>query len=354
MLYYAAMSRPWLPSRIGVSFLLINLAMSGLSAPSTGAAPAEPRLDVRRIRQQARSRLVLGSGSTAVEVILHAEDEKTEILEGDYCGGDKGSKEYSGNYRLIAVRKDGLVASVLYLGHRTFTQGRIDGAEEFRIPGTKHRLIAIYQYRGCNGDGVELYRIDEARQIRQVQFLNKDGVERRDVFAGPGGVETTDGQLGFCGYNNAVGGVFCDHFKFNGQDWLQTRSWLIQANPGEPVSISEARRALFEFLINLYHDRYETAAFYYGGSDDPAKPEEVSRKERAEILRQHCSTKWQTCALPQDIEFKPSDAVGVLEFEVSFLPLESKPFPAWPRSTFRLRRSGADFKVLDLPRPDNR
>ena len=348
------MDRRWLLARNGVSFLLINLAISCLPVSVTAAAPTEHSLDVRRIRQEARSRLVLGSGRTAIEVFLHAANEQVEVLRGDYCGGDKGSKRYSGNYRLIAFRKDGSASSVLDIGERVFTKGRIEGMEQFRIPGTNHRLIAIYQYRGCNGDGVEFYRIDEARQIRQVQFHNKDGIEGRDVFAGPGGVETRDGQLGFCGYNNAVGGVFCAQYKFNGRDFIQTRSWLIQANPDEPLSISEARRALFEFLINLYHDRYETAAFYYGGSDDPAKPEEVSRKERAEILRQHCSTKWQTCVLPQDIEFKPSDAVGVLEFEVSFLPPESKPFPAWPRSPFRLRRSGADFKVLDLPRPDNR
>jgi hypothetical protein len=330
----------------------MNLGIFALPARVTAAAPTELRVDVRRIRQQARSKLVLGTGSSSVEVLLHAEDEETEVLNANYCGGEAGSKQYSGNYRLTAVRKNGSVSSVFHLGERVFTQGRIEGLEEFRIPGTRHRLIAVYQYRGCNGDGLEFYRIDGAGQIRLVQFYNKDGVKKSDVFAG--GVETRGGPVGFCGYNNAVGGSFCDDYKFNGRDFIQTRSWLIQANPDEPLSISEARRALFEFLINLYHDRYETAAFYYRGSDDPAKSEKVSRKERAEILRQHCSTKWQTCALPQDIEFTPSDAASVLEFEVSFLPPESKPFPAWPRSTFRVRRSGADFKVLDLPRADNR
>jgi hypothetical protein len=346
------MSRSWLLSRIVVSFLLINLAMSGLSAPSTGGAPVEPRLDARRIRQQARSRLVLGSGSTAVEVLLHAEDEETEILEGDYCGGDKGSKEYSGNYRLIAVRKNGSVSSVFHLGERVFTQGRIEGMEEFRIPGTKHRLIAIYQYRGCNGNGLEFYRVDGAGQIRLVHFHNKDGVKKSDVFGGHGARATKDGRLNFCAYNNAVAlGFFCDDYKFNGEDWVQTRSWFIQGNPDEPATVSEARRALFEFFINLYHARYETAAFYYGGVDEPVKPANVNptRHERSEILREYCITRWQTCLIPEGLEFKRRDPSGLLEFDVSFLCFQTGASFVTPG--VRARPRGGNFEVLDLPRP---
>jgi hypothetical protein len=350
------MNRRWPVTRIAVLLLLLNVMVSVLPAQVAAAAHADPSLDIRRIRQQARSRMLIGSGGAAIEIFLHAPDEQTEVLRGPYCGGDEGAKQYSGNYRLIAVRKDGSISSVFHLGSRTFTEGRIEGMEEFRIPGTTHRFIAIYQYWGCNGDGLELYRLHAARQIRLVQFHNKDGVKKSSVFAGHGGVAITPrpGEVGFCGYNNAVG-VLCDDYKFNGQDLVQTRSSLTQANPDEPVSVSEARRALFEFLINLHHKRYETAAFYYGALDQLAKPENAknSRKERAEVLRHTCGTHLQTCAIPQDIELKRRETADLFEFEVSFLPLESKPFPAWPRSTFRLRRSGADFKVLDLPRPDN-
>jgi hypothetical protein len=339
---------------IGVSFLLLNLALTGLPAGVTAAAHGDPSLDIRRIRQQARSKLVLGSGRTAVEIFLHAPDEQTEILRGDYCGGNEGAKEYSGNYRLIAVRKDGSISSVLYLGERVFTQGRIEGMEEFRIPGTKHRLIALYQYRGCNGDGLEFYRVDGAGQIRLVQFHNKDGVKKSDVFGGHGAGATKDGHLGFCGYNNAVAlGSFCDDYKFNGDHWVQTRSSFIQANPDEPASVSEARRALFELFINLYHGRYETAAFYYGGVDESVNPNNAnaSRTKRAEMLRQYCTTAWQTCLIPEGLEFKRRDPSGVLEFDVSFVSLETGASFVTP--AVRVRPRGGDFEVLDLPRRDN-
>ena len=245
---------------------------------------------------------------------------------------------------------------MIELGERVFTEGRIEGIEGFTVPGADDRLIAIYQHRGCNGNGVEFYRIDidTAGRLRQVLFRNKGGSKETTIYSGHAGAVISDNQVTFCGYDNVLGGVFCDSYIYDGQTFNQTRSLFSQGVEDQEIRISEARRALFEFLKNLNWKRYETAAFYYAGSDELLKRNSpnVSPNDRRKLFERYCAADGAACLMPQEVRLKGTDPSGALKFDVSFASRrDGLKIASTSRSEFRVEQRGIDFKILDLPHP---
>lgn len=310
--------------------------------------------EIQGLRKSSRSRMGITRKAHIAEVFLFAEDEKVEILEHPYCGGDKGDKQYTGNYQLISVLNNEVVASIISLGHYQFVVGRIyDGIREVAVPGTNERLIAIYQYRGCNGDEVEFYRVDKNGGLNKVVFLNKDGTKEDNQYTSDQ-ILLSDNEATFCGYNNAVGYVFCDSYRYNGENFIQVASWMTQELYRSPKTIDgEARRALFDFLISLYHGKYEAAAYYYRGSHDVLKDSnpDVNPNNRAKLFERYCTANGGLCLIPEGMVFKQTDLSDESKFAVSFVTRDFKSVQLAGKSQFefRVKRVDSDFKVLDLP-----
>ncbi|MDI6744890.1 MAG: hypothetical protein QMD07_05895, partial [Thermodesulfovibrionales bacterium] len=81
---------------------------SALTANKQGKVSKE----IEKLRNLRRSQLNVWKYKEAVKVYLFAEDEKVEILEGSYCGGEEGDKQYTGNYQLISARDNKIVSKI--------------------------------------------------------------------------------------------------------------------------------------------------------------------------------------------------------------------------------------------------
>lgn len=343
-------------------FLIVSLLFSGIGIPLNssaatsniihdGATEISPE-KIQRLRDRNRSWITLTKNGNTVEVFLFAEDEKMEIVEGIYCGGNEGDKQYRGNYQLISVVNNLFVSSVINLGDYEFGEGRVyGGLQEFRAPGTNERLIAIYQYAGCNGDDVEFYRFDRNGRLNKVLFLNKNGTKETNQYrSGP--LLMSDNEVTFCGYNNAIGHVFCDSYAYNGTDFIQAASWMTQELYRSPKTIDgEAKRVLFDFLIALHHGKYEAAVYHYGGSYDILNPQDqLSPEERAKQFKRLCEAIVGKCPMPEGLALKDSTS-GEMKFAVSFVTKDWQTFRIAGNAEFefRVKRLGNDFKVLNLP-----
>lgn len=293
-------------------------------------------------------------GGDIVEVFLFADNEKMEFLRGPYCGGEEGAKHYEGDYQLISA-KNNVVVSTLSLGKDYyFVGGQIhDGMHKFAVPNTGDELIAIYQYRGCNGDEVVFYRVDKNGRLNKVLFLNKDGTRKNNQYTSDP-VLSSDDQTTFCGYNNAVGYVFCDSYRYNGENFAQAASWMTQELYRSPKTLDgDARRALFEFLIKLYHGKNEGAVYYYGGPYDELRKHnpDVEPNDRVKLFERYCTVNGGVCLIPERLEAKGADPSGEMKFTVSFITRDFKDARVAGKSQFefRVKQVGVDFKVLDLP-----
>lgn len=344
-------------------FLIVSLLVPGIGIPlnssaATGSAIYDEAAEIspekiQRLRDRSRSWITLTKNGNAVEVFLFAEDEKMEIVEGLYCGGNEGDRQYRGNYQLTSVVNNLFVSSIINLGDYEFGEGRVyRGLQEFRAPGTNERLIAIYQYASCNGIYVEFYRVDDNRRLNKVLFLNKDGTKETNQYTS-GRVLMSDNEVNFCGYNNVIGHVFCDSYAYNGTDFIQAGSWMTQELYRSPRTIdAEAKRVLFDFLTALHHEKHEAAVYYYGGSYDILKPQhgDLSPEEMAKEFRRLCEAIVGKCPMPEGLAIKDSTS-DEMKFTVSFVTKDWRTFQVAGNSQFeyRVKRVGNDFKVLDLP-----
>ena len=176
-------------------FLALLVAVVHLNSFAASVPPTSP--NIQHLRERSRSSMILRSGAQAVEVFLYAADERIEILRGTYCGGEEGHKQYEGNYKLFSVTNNSVISS-LDSGDLTFTEGRIEGLQIFRVPKRTEPLIAVYQYQGCNGDRVELFRVDDRGRLFRAYFQNKDGSKDVAIGHGFGAPEPPTSPLGFC------------------------------------------------------------------------------------------------------------------------------------------------------------
>jgi hypothetical protein len=308
----------------------------------------EVSAEIHRLRNGSRSRIVQLRNDQAIEVFLYADHETVEILRGSYCGGDEGKKEYTGNYKPASVLNKTSISSVLNVGVRVFTEDRIDGIEELPVVGRNERLIALYQYKGCNGNQLELYRVDDSGRLNNVLIHHQDGSKRAALGTGPGGEGRASGsEFSFCSYNNASGATSCDSYTYDGANFIQTASLLYQGL-NEERAILEARRVLFEFLQNLNDGKYETAAFYYAGSGEANKRSNsaVSPKDHPKFLERYSTITGGACFKPERLDFKSTGSSDELRFSVSFVTGDWKPIVVLEESRFefRVKRFGRDFK----------
>lgn len=319
---------------------------SALTANKQGKVSKE----IEKLRNLRRSQINISKNnfSVRIKVFLFAENEKVEILEGSYCGGEEGAKQYTGNYQLISV-KDNKIESKIDLGKDyEFIEDTLhSGLQIFVMPQTYEQLIMIYQYRSCNAESVEFYRVDIDGRMYKVNFFDKDGTVRTIQSTIPArDIPQSDGSVIFCSYNNAVGYTFCDSYNYNAKDFIQTAISMTQ----EKTVDGEPRRILFEYISALSQEDYKRAVYYYGGSYDlliKLNPD-ISPDDKPKLFERYCIKNGGKCLIseyPDFIDIKSSMQLKSGELEVSFKP-ENK-----PDFEFRVRRIGSEFKVIDLP-PD--
>lgn len=306
---------------------------------------------INKLRKQRLSQITIYDNyQEKVQVFLFAEDEKVEILEGSYCGGEEGDKQYTGNYQFISVKDDKIVSKIDLGKDYEFVENTLyNGLHRF-ITSNLDNLIAIYQYRSCNTEKVEFYRIDAKGYIDKINFFDKDGTVRTDQTTGPNGdILRTNGNLTFCNYNNAVGYIFCDSYYYNEKGFSQAAGWMTQELSKQEKTVDgEARRILFEYLSALSEKDYKGAVFYYAGSYDllmKLNPD-VSSNDEPILFERYCSKNGRKCFLseyPDFIDIKSSVELKAGTWEVSFKSTTKPDF------AFRIRRIGNEFKIMDLP-----
>jgi len=302
--------------------------------------------EILKLKNLRRSQINIFKNREGIKVFLFAEDEKVEILEGSYCGGEEGDKQYTGNYQLIST-KDNKIVSKIDLGKDyEFVENTLhSGLNLFVMPQTYEQLIMIYQYRSCNTEAVEFYRVDVEGRLYKVNFIDKDGTVATGQTTGPdGGISGTEGDITFCSYNNGVGYTFCDSYNYNAKDFIQT---AISMTQGETID-GEPRRILFEYISALSQEDYKRAVYYYGGSYDlliKLNPD-INPNDKPKLFERYCIKNGGKCLIseyPDFIDIKSSMQLKSGELEVTFKP-DNK-----PDFEFRVKRMNGEFKVMDLP-----
>ncbi len=324
-------------------------------SPEGGQAPGV-LLDVEELRKRSRSRMELPAHGGPVEILLFAEDERTEVVEQDSCGRKKGDSVYTGNYHLLSLRGDSVISTLdLGRGYR-FTEGRPphDGLRGFAVPGTEGELAAIYQYLGCRTLALELFRVDGDGRIHRVRFLNRDGSEETRALTGPEGkVYLSDREAAFCSYSSAIGHTFCYAYTYNGRDFVQSGGWMARGEAMERTPEAEARLVLFNYLTALERGDYGRAVYYYGGSYgllEGLNPD-VDPDERARLFERYCKVNGGRCLIPDLVADVDVTDPSRMEFAVGFVSRGYEPLVVEGRRrfAFKVGRIGGEFKVLDLP-----
>ena len=229
-------------------FFSLEVGAGGIKANSTLTANKQGKVskEIEKLRNLRRSQINVPKNNfeITIKIFLFAEDEKVEILKGTYCGGEEGDKQYTGNYHLISV-KDNKIISKIDLGkdYEFIENALHSGLHRFVMPQTYEQLLMIYQYGSCNIERVEFYRVDVEGHLYKVSFIDKDGVVATGQTTGPdGGISGTEADLTFCSYNNGVGYFFCDSYTYNGNNFIQTASWMSQRE--EEMTISALKSSL--------------------------------------------------------------------------------------------------------------
>ena len=321
-------------SKLMLRFLFLSLVLVGMAPP--GQAADLPPVD--ELRQKSLSQLSLPVGEMSVEVFVYAPDQEVEVLTAPYCGGLEGSRKYTGSFRLVSARHERALSELVLPDHYYFvggyTHGGLHKVEELQ----EHGVFAVYQYGGCNTEGVEFFRVDATGQITRVQFLWRDGRAKLREMTGPGGdfEVSPDGDFVFCHYDNRFGYSLCDTYKFEGHDFLQTALWMKSKS-----SAGHAERVLYEFLAALQREEYQAAAYYYAGTAA------MDREQKVRELQEHCSRAESRCWLPHRFVLVEEGASPeVLPFTVSLHHYDEE---EEPEVVLRVARTVGGGKVLDLP-----
>lgn len=302
------------------------------------------------LKNRSRSRIQISKDDDdIVEIVLVAEDERIEILNASYCGGEKGAKQYRGRYYLIGV-KNNTIASKIDLGKdHEFVEGTPhDGLHPFGPVGNE-QLVEILQYGSCNNEFVEFYRVDPSGGIHKVNFFSKDGTVTTVESTGPdGAILSSEGSVTFCSYDNALGYLFCDSYAHNGADFIQKASWMTQdLSKKKDTIIAEARRALLEYLSGLWQGNYQRAVYYYGGAYDLLRElnPDVDPHDKPKLFERFCTVNGGRCLRADYFSDKDFASPTDLKFSVEFITKING------RSDFefRVKRMNNEFKVLDLP-----
>ena len=208
-------------------FLIVMLtaSLSGAYYRAMAAAPDETDGEIKSLEERSRARIAFTVGPALIEVFIHADDEKMEILRADSCGGKSGSKRYTGNYQIVSLKNKAFHAA-LPVGKRIFTENRGEEIKEIRFPESSGRLITISQFQNCNGDEVEFFRVDSRGGLHQVRVRHKDGAEKSRVTSGPGGQpeQLPGNQLMYCSSVNSKSTALCASYIFDGNNLIQTSS----------------------------------------------------------------------------------------------------------------------------------
>jgi len=207
------------------SIVLLTASLFGAYHGVMAAAPQETDPEIKSLRERSRARIAFTVGHDLVEVFIHADDEKTEILRTDSCGGKSGSKRYTGNYQIVSLKNRAFHVA-LPVGKRVFTENRGEEIKEIRFPESSGRLITISQYQNCNEDEVEFFRVDSRGGLHQVRVRHKDGAEKSRLASAPGGQpdQLSGNQLTYCSAVNTKSTTLCASYIFDGNTLIQTSS----------------------------------------------------------------------------------------------------------------------------------
>jgi hypothetical protein len=358
-----------------LSTLLLTLALGKVSslpgqqptvspkpATQTPAIPLQSPVppEIADLRKQSRSHLRLERPTHAVDVYLLASDEKVEVLDASFCGGDKGAKQYSGHYQLGSVMDNALVSRLDLDPDANFVERKPhNGTRLYRDPQTAQDLVMLLQYGSCNSESAQFFSADPGGQLFAIPFRDKDGRTWSHALTGPDGAipHLADGSLVFCAYANNLGYDFCAAYAFDGANFQETAKWMTQ-ELGDPLKglnpTGQATRALFDFLSNLSSKNYSAAAYYFGGKVESGgtAPAAANSAEKAKILKAYCTTQGGQCLVPAKIESKAgASAESAMTFRVSFETPDFKPFTIGDRASFAFRvvKTADGMKVLDLP-----
>jgi hypothetical protein len=208
-----------------LSAVIVAAALASALHGAVAAAPEETDPEIKSLRERSRGRIAFAAGRDLIEVFIHADDEKMEILRTDSCGGKSGSKRYTGNYQIVSLKNRAFNAA-LPMGKRVFTENRGEEIKEIRFPESTGRLITISQYQNCNGDEVEFFRVDSRGGLHQVRVRHKGGAEKSRLASAPGGQpdQLSGNQLTYCSSVNSKSTALCTSYIFDGNTLIQTSS----------------------------------------------------------------------------------------------------------------------------------
>jgi hypothetical protein len=197
-----------------------------LHGAATGAVLDDLDVSTKTLRERSRARITFAAGRDYLEVFVFADDEKEESVRGNSCpgtSGTSGSKRFTGNYRLIAL-KNRTFHAVLPIGDRSFTDRRNEDIKVIRFAESNARLIAISQFQACNTETIELFRVSGRGAMNRVRVRQRNGVELNRI-AGPAGgqlAQLTGNELTYCRALNADSPTLCTHYLFDSGRLLET------------------------------------------------------------------------------------------------------------------------------------
>jgi hypothetical protein len=313
--------------------------------------------DLETIQKHSQSRVTLQTSKGPADVYLYARDQEVSTLKAPYCGGNEGDKESEGHFELISVR-GGKIASHLTMDPDLFfvTEHPHNGLRVFTLPGNGQQLVKLLQYGSCNTERVQFYRLDPEGGLERVAFLSKDGRRFNAQYVGPSGEihSSARNENVFCNYNNGIGRMLCDAYRYDGKNFVQTQSWMSADLPAvwkRPTPAAEAMRALYEFLSALAGKKFRVAAFYYARASFNANQGASASAVNSTSLKAYCLAA-AGCLLPAEIS-KPlhSGSGELMEFTVSFVAPDFSSIQTNGENQirFRVKRFASGFKVLDLP-----
>ena len=203
--------------------VLLTALLGGADDDAMAAALEETDPEIKSLRERSRARIAFTVGPVLIEVFIHADDEKMEILRTDSCGGKSGSKRYTGNYQIVSLKNRAFHAA-LPVGKRVFTENRGEEIKEIRFPESSGRLVTISQYQNCNGDEVEFFRVDSRGGLHRVRVRHKDGLEKLQLVCRPGGApdDVSGNQLTYCSSRKTKTAATCAVYTYDGNNLIQT------------------------------------------------------------------------------------------------------------------------------------
>ncbi|MET0586833.1 MAG: hypothetical protein ABW099_18315 [Candidatus Binatia bacterium] len=76
--------------------VLLTASLLGAYHGVMAAAAQETDPEIKSLRERSRARIAFTVGPVLIEVFIHADDEKMEILRTDSCGGKKRQQKVYG------------------------------------------------------------------------------------------------------------------------------------------------------------------------------------------------------------------------------------------------------------------